>query len=317
MPSCIDELNRPTYPKQIILDIHSYCNAKCRMCPYDSLKRKIPMGVMEENLFEKIIDDFSHLSKANNFKGSVLFCNMGELFIYPEVIDRIRYVLNSGLDFNIQTNGFLMSPKVVDRLIQCEFNGTILISCHGITPQVYKEVMGLDISTTLANVDYLIRHYPKNKIGIQAIPYRWPRGEARRVRKYWHHKGINVRMPLPNNRAGLVPSIKAKYKSSLMGCNPDRPLGEMVICFNGDVVLCCNDMAQQQIVGNLRKNSIEDVWNGEVFLDNLRQIYCGKPSSEDFICKMCEFARFSNSQVLRLIKNFKYSVKRFFLTHIW
>ncbi|MBW1996674.1 MAG: SPASM domain-containing protein [Deltaproteobacteria bacterium] len=281
------------------------------------MKRKISMGVMEKGFFEKIVDDFSDLSKRNGFRGSVLFCNMGELFIYPEVIDRIEYVLNSGLDFNVQTNGFLMSPGMVDSLLQCGFKGTILISCHGITPGVYKEVMGLDISTTLRNVDYLIRHYPRNRIGIQAIPHDWPRGEARRVRKYWSRKGISVRMPLPISRAGLVPSIRTRYRSSLTGRNPDRPLGEMVICFNGDVILCCNDMAQQEGVGNLRKNNIEEVWNGETFLDKLEQIYCGKASGDDFICKMCEFARFSNSQVSRLLKNIKYSVKRFFLTHVW
>ena len=171
MQSCIGETRRPAYPKQIILDIHSYCNAKCKMCPYDSLKRKLPMGVMEEDLFKKIIEDFGHLSRVNRFRGSVLFCNMGELFIYPDVIDRIRYVLKSGLEFNIQTNGFLMSPKMVDSLIQCGFSGGILISCHGITPNVYRDVMGLDLSTTLRNIDYLMQHYPKRKIGIPLALY--------------------------------------------------------------------------------------------------------------------------------------------------
>jgi len=233
------------------------------------------------------------------------------------VINRIRYVLKSGLDFSIQTNGSLMSNEVVDRLVESGFTGPITISCHGISPDVYKRTMGLDIYVTLNNIDYLISQYPKNKILIQAIPYKWPKGEARRIRKYWRQKGIKVRMPLPNNRSGLLTSIKTNYKSSLVGCSVGRPLSEMVICFNGDVILCCNDMAQQEIVGNLRENNIEEVWNGDVFIDKIKQIYCGKPSKNDFICKMCESGKQSNSQVLRLIKNIKYSLKRFFLTRIW
>ena len=61
--SLVKKLNRNPYPTQIIVDIHSYCNARCKICPYHSLKTKNPMGVMEENLFIKITDEFSLLSK--------------------------------------------------------------------------------------------------------------------------------------------------------------------------------------------------------------------------------------------------------------
>ena len=89
---------------------------------------------------------------------------------------------------------------------------------------------------------------------------------------------------------------------------------EMVICFNGDVILCCNDMAQQEILGNLKHNTIEDIWNGNILLKKINQIYCGEPSPENFICKQCEFARTSTSLLNRLVRNVKYEVKKYFLT---
>ena len=152
-PLSIKKLGRNPYPKQIIVDIHSYCNAKCKVCPYDSLKTKIPMGVMDENLFTKIIDEFAELSKANLFRGQVLFCNMGELFVRPAMaIDRMNYVIQSGLDFNIQTNAALLHPSVIDRLKNSGFQGVIVISLHGISPNVYKDSMGLDVTGTLRNI---------------------------------------------------------------------------------------------------------------------------------------------------------------------
>jgi MoaA/NifB/PqqE/SkfB family radical SAM enzyme len=317
MSSGLEELNRLPYPTQIILDIHSFCNAKCNICPYDVLKGKNPMGVMESHLFTKIVDDFANLARANNFKGNILFCNMGELFFDKNVIDKIKYVIDSGLEFHIQTNANLLTPKLVDQLIKSGMRGSFVISCHGISPNVYKEIMGLEISKTIENIEYLAQNYPKEKLLIQAIPFRWPRGEARRVRNYWRQREIHVRMPLPNNRASLVPSIKSIQKKSLVGCQGARPLGEMIICFNGDVILCCNDMAQQEIVGNLANNTIEEVWNGDIFLDKIKQIYCGKRSGPDFICKKCEFGKLSNSITSRMAKNISYSLKRFFLTRIW
>jgi len=314
----VKELHRNPYPRQIIVDIHSYCNAKCKICPYHFLKTKNPMGVMEETLFTKIIDDFSLLSRNNHFRGHVLFCNMGELFIYPEITaDRIKYVIRRGLDFDIQTNAALLAPEVFDRLRETEFAGSITISLHGISPRVYQESMGLDLAKTLKNIDYLSQNYPKEKIGIQSIPYHWPKGEARRIHSYFRRKGIRVRMALPNNRAGLLPQIAGHKHRTLNGCTANRPLGEMVICYNGDVVLCCNDMGQQEIIGNVKKNTIQEVWNGETMLDRISQIYCGTPSPENFLCRKCEFGITSKSLLNRFIRNIRHETVKFALTHLW
>ncbi|HLA27525.1 MAG TPA: radical SAM protein [Syntrophales bacterium] len=309
---------RDSYPKQLIVDIHSYCNARCSICPYPFLKKKNPMGIMDENLFIKIIDDFSDLSKKNEFRGDVLFCNMGELFVHPKIaIDRLRYVIQSDLNFSIQTNAELMTPEVVDSLKGTGFNGPVTISCHGISADVYKRIMGLNIDKTLRNIDYLSHNYSKDKVDIQSIPYHWPRGEAKRVRSFFRQKDITVRMPLPNNRAGLLPEIAVRNKTSLCGCNPGRPLGEMVICFDGAVVLCCNDMGREEIVGNLKNNTIQGVWNGNEMLQKISQIYGGAPSPNDFICKKCEFGITQNGFVNRLVKNIRYETEKFFLAYLW
>ena len=315
--SRLKELNRNPYPKQIIVDIHSFCNSKCKICPYHSLKTRNPMGVMEENLFIKIADEFSLLSKTNNFRGHVLFCNMGELFVYPKMaIDRMKYVRQKGLAFDIQTNASLMTPELVDMLTEYEFTGSVLISFHGISPDVYKETMGLDIAKTLRNIDYLLQNYPKEKIIIQSIPYNWPRGEAKRIRSFFHRKGIRVRMPLPNNRSGLLPEIAEHKNRTLVGCTSNRPLDEMVICFNGDVVLCCHDMGQQEIIGSLKKNTIQEIWNSDAMLDKISQIYFGKPSPENFLCRKCEFGIPSKFIGNRLIRNIRLETKKFVLTHL-
>lgn len=316
MANPLEALDRRPYPRQMILDVHSHCNGRCLVCPYDSLKGRIPMGEMKEPLFRKIVDDFANLSALHGFTGRVLFCNMGEIFVHPEVLERVRYVVSSGLEFNIQTNASLLAPALTERLVGTGFRGSVLVSCHGISPDVYRKTMGLEISRTLANVDFILGHYPKERVVVQAIPYLWPRGESRRVRKHWGERGVKLRMPLPNNRAGLLPGVQDIRKTALTGCRPNRPLGEMVVCFNGDVILCCNDMAQREIVGNLTERSIQEVWNSGPFLRRIRQIYCGETSGDDFICKSCEFATTCHSGLRRLLRNAGYLAKRFYYTRI-
>lgn len=317
MNSRLEGLNRPAYPKQMIVDVHSYCNATCVICPYNSLKDKLPKGVMEEELFRKIIDDYKRLGEKHAFRGVVIFCSMGEFFLYPELsIERMRYVLEAGLDFNIQTNAAAMVPKQIDRLLANGFKGSFMISCHGVTKEVYEPIMGLDLERTLANIDYLLEKYPKEKICIQAIPYHWPFGETRRVRKYWRQRDVHVRIPLPNNRAGLVSNLPANDKRRLLGCASNRPFGEMICNIKGDVQLCCNDMAQKEIVGNLGKNSIEEVWNGPGMTTRLGWLYCGERSPASFICHSCEFAVTSRSAWQRLKSNVAHEAKKLCLTYI-
>ncbi len=317
MAKTIADLDRTPYPHQIIIDVHSYCNGRCTICPYDRLKDRLPMGVMEEELFRKIVDDYHGLCRRFGFHGKVLFCSMGEFFLYPEItIERMAYVIGKGLAFDIQTNAAAMLPRWVDKLIEQGFSGSFMISCHGVTPDAYEPIMGLDLERSLANIDYLLEKYPKERICIQAIPHHWPFGETRRVRRYWRKRGVHVRLPLPNDRAGLVKGLGQGTKARLVGCNTNRPLYEMICNIKGEVQLCCNDMAQKEIVGSLAEQSIEEVWNGPEMRKRIEQIYCGVPSPPDFICHHCELALTSESPLARLGSNLRHEARKFWLTYV-
>jgi radical SAM protein with 4Fe4S-binding SPASM domain len=292
-PIYLGNLRRLPYPSNLIIDIHSYCNASCRVCPYMDLSKKMTMGYMEADLFRRIIDEFSLIARNYPVRGHVIFCNMGELFVDPNVFSKISYVLNSDLELIIQTNASLLTPERTDKLIAVGFKGPIYISCHGITPSVYKYVMGLDINKTLNNIDYLVKHYPKDLIQIRAILYRWPVGEVLKVKRYWKDRDIRVKIFLPNSRTGLVSnciSWRLKYPGDMLrGCKKTLPLRDMVVAFNGDVILCCEDMGRKVILGNLKEKSIQEVWNSEQAREILEKIFLGRQSEDDFICKQCEF----------------------------
>jgi len=301
----INGSTRHPYPSNLLLDVHSFCNASCRTCPYPMLHKQLSMGYMEEGLFRRIVDEFAEIKRRHDVRGNVIFCYMGELFVDPGIFWKIEYVLKSGLVLAIQTNAYLLTPEKTDRLIETGYRGDICISCHGITPEVYWNVMGLDIGPVLRNIDYLLGRYPRHLVKIRATPHDWPVGEVLRVKGYWKKRGVSIKTFLPNSRTGLLPELSRwslKYPGNrLRGCKKDLPIRDMVIAYNGDVVLCCEDMARKVILGNVRENSLQEVWNSERALEVLDQIYQGHPSSDDFICKSCEFGRSTNTR--RLIKN--------------
>ena len=284
----IGKIQRLPYPLGIIVDIHSYCNAKCKMCPYPYLSERNPMGYMSWKLYAKIVDDYSQLMKEFSFRGKMGYCQMGEPFVLGDIAKWIKYAVDREVDVYLNTNASLLTPPVIDSLLAIGFGGCLNISCHGITKGIYEDIMGLDFDRTQRNIAYLFEKYPRRKIAVNAIPFKWPKGEGNKVRAYWKSKGIEVTFSPALTRGGLVPGIKTIKRTRIAGCGTERVLFEMVVSFNGDVLLCCHDMAREVILGNLNDSTIYEVWNGERFQNILKAIYTGVGLPPAFICGRCE-----------------------------
>ena len=63
---------------------------------------------------------------------------------------------------------------------------------------------------------------------------------------------------------------------------------ELNIEWNGRVSLCCNDYDGKLIIGDLRKESIMDIWNGER-LGHLRELHKVRNFSSIGICSACTY----------------------------
>ncbi len=284
----IGKIFRNEYPVGLIVDIHDYCNASCKMCPYKSLHRELNKGEMDWTLYTKIVDDFSNLINRYQFKGVMTYCNMGEPFIKENLFEYTSYAGKKGVSVYLNTNASLMTPSKIDLLLNSGFRGSFNISFHGATEKIYRDIMGLNQHKTLKNIEYLTTNYDKEKISINALNYFWPSGEGEKLYNLFKDLGVNIGFNKPISRGGLISTYRKSSRYKIAGCGPERVLYQMVISHNGDVLLCCNDMARKVIVGNLMDQNIQQAWNGPIFRDCLEKIYRGKHSSKNFICKLCE-----------------------------
>jgi radical SAM protein with 4Fe4S-binding SPASM domain len=85
------------------------------------------------------------------------------------------------------------------------------------------------------------------------------------------------------NKAGMVLDYKTTSEKPCL-----RPAYQMVINWNGDAVLCCNDFYGRFKFGNINTQPLLEIWNSENFTavrDALR-----KPGSraESDLCKYCD-----------------------------
>lgn len=285
----------PKFPRNIQIQTQTGCNADCIFCPYGATVESQPKGKMEWSLFRKIVDESAHY-RVRRISPYL----MNEPFADREIIERIRYInqANPGARVVITTNGSLLTPSVVHRLLDLGSGvHELAISVQGIDPDAYKRTMrgDLKLDRTIANVDYLIEEMRWRK---KARPAVWITMvdteiiDSREAVQYWRARGVNARYTMLENRGGNITDAESYSRSRRMTYFSDctRLFKQAYIKFNGDAVLCCTDYEARMILGNVREKSLYEVWNGPVATE-IRRKFLSSRIGEIPLCSACKVDR--------------------------
>ena len=247
---------------------------------------------MDWQLYIKIIDELGAIGKRENFQPGLTYCYMGEPFLADNLADYVAAAQERGIDVYLNSNASAMTQKKIDALLQTGFDGKIHVSFHGVTPEVYQRITGLDYQNSLDHTMYLIKNYRPEKICIRGVDDNWPEGEAQRWHDFWRPYATELEYLPPISRCGSVKRLsrKKKDKVRLYGCEFHHPLVEMVILYDGRAVMCCQDMGRELIWGNVAEQGLEKVWNGPIRRHAVKKLYSGKAAGMNFLCSRCEQA---------------------------
>lgn len=145
-------------PKLVSLPVIAQCNYRCSFCEINGVDgylktigkkyQRNQMSVEQVLQFEKYIKRAQDIDIGGQTA-------LGEPFLAGNFIDILKTVrkLNRRAVFHITTNGRLMTPDVVDVLLQ---NGPLYItfSLHAATEEVYSKVMGNGFEKVIQNIRY-------------------------------------------------------------------------------------------------------------------------------------------------------------------
>ena len=265
------------------------------MCPYPKYSRRQSQGEMDWSLYAKLVDEMGQIGRREGFRPQMTYCYMAEPFLSDDLARYVRYARQQGVDVYLNTNGREMTPDKVDQLLATGFDGKIHVSIHGASAEVFERITGLDYEVVRANTLYLLERYDARRVCIRGVDDNWPAGERRRWFDLWGKHDVQLEYLPPISRCGgvkrLLPkSMQAKEIVRLHGCRNHLPLVEMVVLFDGRVVMCCQDMGREIIWGDVAADGIAGVWNGAARMAAVQQLYNGGPCNKDFLCNRCEQA---------------------------
>ncbi len=235
------------------LEVTSYCNAKCIMCPRNISR---PQGLMSPTTFYQIAGEL-----INSNTGIVNFCGYGEPLVNEHIIDYIRHLTDNGVTTVMRTNGSQLDRATAVDLVEAGIN-TINISVHGITQLTYEKVMQrLNHRTLLDNLNQIYDVLSEAEVNliINCVDMLPNHHEVEHMVQFWSSWGIdNFELNPVHSRGGSLSHREIYPEDAPASWDGYCPIFPFVtyIAWNGDVLACCQDaVAGQLIIGNLTTSS--------------------------------------------------------------
>jgi len=285
------------FPPHLEIELNYSCNLRCPMCTWSAetmIEKKEDWFKFEE--YEKLIDE-----AVTNGTKSIRLCYVNEPLIRQDLDQFVKYAADKGiLDIIITTNGTLLTKNISKKLINAGIT-KVNVSLDAFTEETYEKVrVGGDFNITKQNIldfievrNQLGKKIPKLKVSF--VRTKINDHEKNDFLEYWKDKvdGIGVQNMLNPFTTGRFKDEKKKDVLEIEEGRKENkdfkcpePNKRMTLRGNGDVIGCCSLAAMDMVVGNLKNNSLKEIWNNEK-MEELRKIHQNGEYEKNPICKAC------------------------------
>lgn len=258
--------------KRIYIEITNVCNLNCIFCPQTSRDKKF----MSLSDFEIIC------SKVSNYTNNIYLHIKGEPFMHPELDSIIKTANKYNLNVNITTNGRLL-PNNID-LINNNKIRQINISLHSFNKlDDVKEIINLTEGIKDTYISFRLWNNSDNSEIISFL-----------------NNFYNVNIDIKSGRFTLKSNIFLSLDNEFEWPSIDKDIislngtckglrEQIGILVDGTVVSCCLDNNGDNNLGNIFKNSLEDIISSKKYQDILNGFRCKELVSP--LCQRCGYIK--------------------------
>lgn len=243
--------NTPDVPIHVDIELSSVCNLQCPMCPQGSLPVS-SKSFIDINLAKRIIDecqDIGVLSVRLNWRG--------ESTLHPQFEEIAQYAKGKFVDVMLNTNGMY---NLVKNIIIRECFTTVIFSFDSFYAPILKKIRpGADVDRIKFNIEQLRYSHVDLRINYTRQSANWE--ELRAIEKFCENRNIKLNTRIMYPRTDYEKEFVDKKVKVTGRKSCEYPFQRLTIAHDGWVYPCCIPWDGSCKVGNIKRESIKNLWN--------------------------------------------------------
>ena len=282
----------PPFPREITLDINNRCNHKCFFCAnpkiehYDKLDANIAFDLMKQGIENGCTD--------------LALQALGEPFMDKRLSEFVKEGKKLGYEYiYINTNGALANAKRAQPVIDAGCD-SIKFSINANNREDFKKVHGYDdFEKVLENLKWIYEYRNKNNINmgvyVSAVNNSQSKVDYENIDKFIKPYCDNFSLRDVSNQGGSMMELnetESIKEGNILGSLKTEefttrcvyPFNRIVVNPYGFVVACTADFHDKLSIGDVRKNSLKEIWKSDTFKflrkkhleDEYEGLFCNK-----------------------------------------
>lgn len=288
--------NIPSFPYILEFEVTNNCNFHCLMCKTGMSTAKRERGYMSCDTYKKIIDEIKGKQIALKFVGQ------GEPLLHPNFPEFVKEAEENGIVCHLTTNASLLDEDMMDKLFSAGLE-SIKFSFQGVTREGYLEMRQKDNFEQLMNTISKLYDKRGNKERPYITIHTTVTDESEKQIETFRERAQAISdevqigkttlefMELENvsnlesrERLAALKKRETLKKVRYNCCN--QVFDVMTVRWNGDISACCADNDGVMTIGNVKDNSLLELWNGTK-LQSYRSILKDNRFNDLPLCKDC------------------------------
>ena len=294
-------------PMTIYIDPSNVCNFKCVMCPTgdDQLLKSVnrPKGMMSYEIFEKFVLDLREMVKKYKTKPNVIHLfKDGEPLLNKKLPEMIKLITKNNLseEIAITTNASALTEEIGEKIIKSGLK-KIRYSIYELDDTGYFKVIRnkITFSEIVENIKNFWNLKKKLNSDIEIVAKYLNANNSEEDEKQFKDIFKNITTDF---HVEYLHGWSGNEKDFSLGKNTGKaidgreivpkkvcpqPFSRLTVLFNGDITPCCVDWGHKLVAGNLRKVSLDKLWNKDC--NPLRNQHLSHNIKKDSPCISCSY----------------------------